>query len=94
MNRKTNNSLSEKHNWTKDQEDVFYRGCIMNLPKDENWHSKYDGDKYCKCTILKMKNRYSDKELLDMKNNPELLAILKECLENSKKEQAGSFLPH
>ena len=82
---------SEKANWTKDQEDVFYRSCIISLPKDKNWNSKYDGEKYCKCNLLKLKDRYSDKELMDLKSNPELMAIIKECLESSIKKQDISF---
>lgn len=77
---------SEKKEWTKNDEEVFYKSCVNSLPKDTSWRKTYDGEKYCKCIVSKIKNQYSDKELMDFKKNPELMEIFRECLKYSTKK--------
>jgi len=72
--------------WTKDEETVFYRTCLNSLPKDSTWNSKIDANKFCKCNLDKMKNRFSDKELMD-ENNNQVKVISKQCLTEAMKYQ-------
>ena len=76
-------AVNDRTNWPQSRCDLFYQSCLNGLQKDTSMAKMVDGIQYCNCVLSKVKNNFTSKELLDIENNPQLMAIIEQCLETS-----------
>lgn len=86
LNNCIDSSITDKTKpWSEKEKKVFLASCKESIQTNAELSKTYHAEKYCSCLMENVEGKYSDKELMDVKTNPVLLAIVKECLRKSKR---------
>lgn len=86
LNNCIGSSITDKTKpWSEKERKVFLAGCKESFQTNTELSKTYHAEKYCSCLMENVEGKYSDKELMEIKTNPVLLAIARECLKKSKR---------